>query len=234
MSNRFAVVMAGGMGLRLRPLTEEIPKPLLPLGKQPILEIIIERLKEAGFGEVVIACGYKGYLIKSYFGDGHNFGIKISYLDDRERRLGTAGPLSMLKGKIDKPFLVINGDIYIRGINLGDIFDYHLKEGALLTVGVRKSTIRLQYGVVERKHASNQIRSIQEKPTLKIDTSTGIYVLDPSVLEYIPQGFSDMPEIVNKIASVKKVVCYSLDSAEWMDIGDMGDYIRANGWANKS
>jgi NDP-sugar pyrophosphorylase family protein len=230
--SRLAVIMAGGLGRRLMPLTEDIPKPLLPIGKKPILEIIIECLKESGFRDLIIACGYKGYLIKSYFADGRNFGVNISYLDEKQR-LGTVGPLARLKGKIDKPFLVINGDIYIKGINLGDIFDYHFKERADLTVGIRRCDLKLPYGVVE-KGPGHLIKGIREKPDIDIEIVAGIYVLDHSLLSYIPDAFFDMPDLINKVASFKKVSYYSLDGAEWIDIGDMKDYLKLNGWTRES
>jgi NDP-sugar pyrophosphorylase family protein len=231
--SKVAVVMAGGLGMRLRPLTEEIPKPLLPLGKRPILEILLETLKENNFTQVIIACGYKGYLIKSYFGDGHNFGVNISYLDE-EKRLGTAGPLVKLKGKMDKPFLVINGDIYIKGVKLSDIFNYHLREKALLTLGIRKHNFRLPYGVVEREGLHNRVEGIREKPDLEVEITAGIYILDPLVLEYIPDDFFDMPDLINKVAATKRVIYYSLEGTEWMDIGDMKDYLKVNGWGKES
>ena len=155
------VILAGGLGTRLRPLTQVIPKPLLPIGEQSVLEITVQGLKASGFRDIVMATSYKSHLFESYFGDGSRWNVKISYSREK-KRLGTAGPLKLVQAGIKKPFLVINGDI-LTNLNFRKLAKYHADNGAKLTVVTKVVTTPLHYGVV--KSRGRQVIKLEEKPT---------------------------------------------------------------------
>jgi NDP-sugar pyrophosphorylase family protein len=219
-----AVIMAGGLGTRLNPLTHIIPKPLLPVGEKSILEITIQKLKNQGFREVFLAVSYKSDLFESYFGDGSKFGLRIGYAKE-EARLGTAGPLQLLVDRLDEPFLVMNGDI-LTDMDFGALREFHTGNGADLTIVTKIIRLPLHYGVIEKE--TDRIVRIQEKPTVESEINAGIYFMSPAVLDMIPSGVRfDMTELIGRlIEKDNKVLAYPLHGY-WLDIGQMSDYRQA-------
>lgn len=215
-----AVILAGGMGTRLKPLTFSIPKPLLPIGKKPILEIIITRLKKIGIKEFILMVGYKAEIIQTYFGDGTRMGVKIEYITEN-KPLGTAGPLSLLskKGffKKNETFLLLNGDLLFK-IDIKSFIAFH-KEGKYdLAVCLRKHLTQVPFGVVqiEGKHISG----IEEKPTREYIVSTGIYLINSDMLRFLPYNrFFTMPEFISKLISMNKNMGgYIFEEGQWLAI----------------
>lgn len=224
-----AVVMAGGYGTRLRPLTEEIPKPMLPVGDRPLLERIIQQLREAGIRRVNLTTHYKGEIIAQHFGDGRDFGVEIRYVKE-DQPLGTAGALSLIDVQ-QEPLLVINGDILTR-VNFRAMLDFHREQQANMTVAVRQHECRLPYGVVETDGV--QITSISEKPLVRYLINAGIYLLSPEACRYIPNSQSfDMPDLITKLlAEGRRVVSFPIHEY-WIDVGQHDDYQQAQTDAEK-
>jgi|TARA_B100001964_G_scaffold245470_1_gene332651 dTDP-glucose pyrophosphorylase/CBS domain-containing protein len=218
-----AVVMAGGHGTRLRPLTEQLPKPMLPLGGRPILERIIEQLREAGIRKVNVTTHYKGEVIAKHFGDGKEFGVQISYVEEHQP-LGTAGGLSQLEPS-DEPLLVINGDILTR-VDFQAMMDFHAEHQADMSVAVRQHELQVPYGVIETD--AERIVNITEKPTVRHFINAGIYLLNPGVSQLIPNNDSyDMTDlIVRLIADGRRVISFPIREY-WMDIGQHADQKQA-------
>ena len=221
-----AVILAGGLGTRLRPLTFAIPKPLLPVGDTPILEIILSRLKQYGICDVILAINYRGTLIETYFGDGSKFDTRIEYLRE-EQPLGTAGPLMSLKGRFSEPFLVMNGDI-LTGIDFAKLAAFHTSAGSDLTVAVTQHRHELAFGVVALGGDGVTITRIHERPSFSYEISAGIYMLSPSVLDFIPEkGKYDMPDLIARLIKAgRKVSAYHF-SEFWLAIERMDDYEQA-------
>lgn len=218
-----AVILAGGLGTRLRPLTYIIPKPLLPVGEQSVLEIIINKLRECGFDELIIATNYKPDMFKNYFGDGSKFNIKITYSIEK-KPLGTAGPLRLLKDKLKEPFLVIYGDI-LTSLDFRKVREFHIKNNADFTLVTKEMTFPISYGVI--KSEGNLIKSVEEKPEITTHINTGIFFIDPGVIDDIPNGFFHMTDLAKKLIEQKKrVMKYELEDY-WLDIGQMHDYEKA-------
>ena len=218
------ILMAGGLGTRLRPLTEDIPKPLLKVGNQPILETIINNFVKYGFTNITICVNYKSDMIVDYFGDGSKFGANISYIQEDDR-MGTAGALSLLKNKPNKPFFVMNADL-LTNINFEHLLDYHHKENSIATMAVRKYDFQVPYGVIEVE--DQNITSIVEKPTHKFFVNGGIYLLSPEVLNNIPKNkFYDMPTLFDELINQKKKVVSFPIHEYWLDIGRMSDFEQA-------
>ncbi|MEA1893583.1 MAG: nucleotidyltransferase family protein [Campylobacterota bacterium] len=222
-SNR-VVLMAGGLGTRLRPLTDNIPKPLLEVGDKPILETIINGFAKYGFTHIILSVSYKAEMIESYFGDGSNFGVTIEYIHE-EKRMGTAGALSLMKEKLSEPFFVMNGDL-LTNINFEHMMEYHLSNKSTATMGVREYDFQVPYGVVNVE--GHDILSIDEKPVHNFFVSGGVYVLSPEVLDIIPDAYYDMPTLFEKlIEDQKKSISFPIREY-WLDIGQMSDFHRAN------
>jgi len=219
------ILMAGGLGQRLRPLTENTPKPMLKVGDKPILETILENFKRYGFVDIYISVNYLSKMIKDYFGDGSDFGVKITYIEENER-LGTAGALSLIQDSIHEPFFVMNGDL-LTGVNFEHLLDYHLNDNAEATMCVREYEFQVPFGVV--KLDDNAIKGIDEKPLHRFFVSAGIYVLSPDTLKLIPKNsFYDMPTLFEElIQKNQQVVSFPLREY-WIDIGHLEDYHRAN------
>jgi dTDP-glucose pyrophosphorylase len=219
------VLMAGGLGSRLRPLTDDMPKPLLKVGNKPILETIISGFVKYGFTHIILSVSYKAEMIEEYFGDGSAFGVHIEYLHE-DKRMGTVGALSLIKEKLNEPFFVMNGDL-LTNINFAHMMDYHLTHRATATMGVREYDFQVPYGVVNVE--GHNILSIEEKPVHSFYVSGGVYVLSPEVLQYIPENsFYDMPTLFEVLIK-KKEKSISFPIREyWLDIGKMNDYHRAN------
>ncbi|XAK03148.1 nucleotidyltransferase family protein [Campylobacter coli] len=218
------VIMAGGLGTRLRPLTESIPKPMLEVGGKPILEIIIEKFKKQGFVNFCLCVNYKAEIIQDYFKDGKDFEVSISYVHE-SKRMGTAGALSLIKKIGNQPFLVTNGDI-LAEVDYNAMLKFHVENKSLATMGVRKYFYQIPYGVVV-SNDKNQILKIQEKPEQVFLVNSGIYILDPKALSYIPKNeFYDMPSLFEDIQENNKYI-YLIEDY-WIDIGRHEEYKKAN------
>ncbi|MBS60169.1 MAG: alcohol dehydrogenase [Anaerolineaceae bacterium] len=218
-----AVVMAGGSGTRLRPLTENLPKPMVPVGGRPMLERIIEQLRDAGVSRVMVTTHYKGELITNHFGDGKGFGVNISYVEE-DKPMGTAGGLSQLEPS-DEPILVINGDILTR-VDFRAMLDFHIEHKAEMSVAVRRHETQVPYGVIETE--DERITQVLEKPVVNHFINAGIYLLNPAVFELIPENDSyDMPELINSLINDGRTVISFPVREYWLDIGQHKDYMRA-------
>lgn len=222
----WVVLMAGGLGTRLRPLTEDCPKPMLKVGGKPILETILERFSEQGFKQIFISVNYKAEMIKEYFGDGTSWGVKIQYLNENTR-LGTAGALSLLPEKPKAPMVVMNGDLLTRA-NFDGLVKFHEEHQSVATMAVREYDLQVPYGVVEVDNY--RIHNIEEKPVHRFFVNAGIYSLSPDALEQVPNDtFIDMPHLYSQLMQQEKnVIAYPLREY-WIDIGKLEDFRRANG-----
>ena len=219
------ILMVGGLGTRLQPLTENTPKPMLEVGNKPILQTIVEKFVEYGYTNIVMCINYKSHVIKDFFGDGSGFGVDIEYVSE-EQRMGTAGALSLLSDKTTEPFFVMNGDL-LTNINFEHLHDFHLSNNSVGTMCVRDYDLQVPFGVVSIKNT--KILSIDEKPVQKFFVNAGIYMLNPEVLDLIPHNeFYDMPTLFNKLISEnKKVISFPLREY-WLDVGQIEEYERAN------
>ena len=219
------VLMVGGLGTRLRPLTENIPKPMLKVGNKPILQNIVEKFAMYGYTNIVMCVNYKSHIIQDYFGDGKDFGVNIEYIQEVQR-MGTAGALSLLKNKPINPFFVMNGDL-LTNVNFEHLHDFHIENNSIGTMCVREYDFQVPYGVVHIENS--KVLSIEEKPIHKFFISAGIYMLSPEVLEYIPQNqFYDMPSLFEKLISEKKNAISFPLREYWLDIGHIEEYKKAN------
>jgi dTDP-glucose pyrophosphorylase len=219
------VLMVGGLGTRLRPLTDNTPKPMLEVGNKPILQTIVEKFAEYGYVNIVMCVNYKSHVIQDYFGDGKAFGVNIEYIFE-EQRMGTAGALSLLSEKPREPFFVMNGDL-LTNVNFEHLHDYHSKNNAIASMCVREYDFQVPYGVVNIK--DGKINSIEEKPVHKFFVSAGIYMLSQEVLDYIPKNqFYDMPTLFEKLISLNKNAISFPLREYWLDIGRIEEYKKAN------
>ena len=219
------ILMAGGLGTRLQPLTNEIPKPLLKVGTKPILETIIENFCNYGFKDIIISVNYKADMIKNYFQDGSKFGVNIEYLEEN-KRLGTAGALSLIKEDINEAFFVMNADL-LTNVNFEQLLDFHNQGNSTSTMCVREYDFQVPYGVIKTK--DDKIESISEKPIHKFFVNAGIYLLSPEVLEFIPNNtFYDMPTLFEELIEKDYNVLSFPIHEYWLDIGRVVDYERAN------
>jgi NDP-sugar pyrophosphorylase family protein len=218
-----AVIMAGGYGTRLMPLTNQLPKPMLPVGDRPLLEIIVDQLREAGIRQVNVATHYKSEAISDHFKNGEDFGVDIRYVRE-DQPLGTAGALSLLE-ESDDPLLVINGDILTR-VDFRALLDFHREHQAELTIGVREYEFRVPYGVIDTDGVN--VKGISEKPVVRQFINAGIYLLNPAVRKMIPNGQPyDIPELIQLlIDNGRCVVCFPIREY-WLDIGKSDDYNQA-------
>ncbi|APC97529.1 nucleotidyltransferase family protein [Francisella frigiditurris] len=224
------ILMVGGLGTRLRPLTNDTPKPMLHVGEKPILQTIVESFVKYGYINITMCVNYKSHLIQDHFSDGSSFGANIEYIFEQSR-MGTAGALTLLKEKPLEPFFVMNGDL-LTNVNFESLNDYHRYNLAMATMCVREYDFQVPYGVV--KMEGNNITSIQEKPVHSFYASAGIYMLSPEAIDYIPQNqFYDMPTLFEKLISAKeKTISFPLKEY-WLDIGRIDEYKKANDEYNK-
>ncbi len=218
------MILAGGKGTRLRPLTAVFPKPLVPLGDKPVLEILLRRLAASGLTQVSICTGYLGELIQAVCGDGSRFGLEIEYVSE-EQPLGTAGPLSLINNLTD-PFLVMNGDL-LTTLDFREMLRYHQTERANFTVAVFPRQVQIDFGVIEFDQ-EREFNGYREKPTYHFEVSMGVNVISLNALRHVPRGERlDMPDLVLRVyQSGGRVKCYR-QKCEWLDIGRMDDYARA-------
>ncbi|MBF0142929.1 MAG: nucleotidyltransferase family protein [Magnetococcales bacterium] len=224
--DNWVVIMAGGLGSRLGPLTEDCPKPLLKVGSKPILETILESFIDHGFHRFFLSVNYKKRMIKEHFGDGNRWGVEIRYLEERER-LGTAGSLALLPEVPREPFFVMNGDLLTR-IHYPQILEFHQDHGAFATICVRRVEETVPYGVVELDR--HQLIDIEEKPVRAYHVNAGIYLLDPVVLPLLPGNHErfDMTDLFRKVIARGWPTAAFPFLDYWLDIGRMPDFHRAN------
>ena len=219
------VLMAGGLGSRLSPLTEECPKPLLKVGHQPVLETIIEGFLEHGFHRFMISVNYQSEMIENYFQDGRQWGVSIDYLRENEA-LGTAGALSLLDESLEHPIIVMNGDLLTK-LNFRSLLEFHQDHDALITMCVREYDFQVPYGVV--KLDGSYATALEEKPLHKFFVNAGVYVISPEVLSSIPENkFHNMTDVIGPLLEKKKVVSFPIHEY-WIDIGKIEDYQQAHG-----
>lgn len=219
-----AIVLAGGKGARLAPYTRILPKPLMPIGDMPILEVLLRQMKRAGIEDVVLTVGHLAQLLRTFFLDGSQWGVNITYSHEQEP-LGTAGPLSLIEG-LDSTFLVTNGDV-LTTLDLQELLAFHRSQGGIATIAVHHRQVKIDLGVVQW-NGENCISGYIEKPTYDYTVSMGIYVFEPRVMNYIPFNmYLDFPDLVLKlIAAGEKVTGYRFDGY-WMDLGRPDDYAQA-------
>ena len=221
----FVVLMVGGLGSRLAPLTDDTPKPLLKVGDKPILETIFDRLKLFGFKNIILCTGYRHDDIRDFCGDGSRFGLNINYFKE-EKRLGTIGAIKKLERLLNEPFLVMNGDL-LTLLNYRHILNYHKENHSHLTIGSTAYQMKVPYGVLEMDGI--HIREVNEKPVYTFRVSGGIYVLDPRLLSYIPEDeYFDITDLMAKALSNNNILAAFPIEEYWMDIGQHQDYKKAN------
>lgn len=222
--DNWVVLMAGGLGTRLRPLTENTPKPLLPVGGKPLLTTIVTNFLNQGFDTFFFSINYKAEMVKTHFGDGRAIGAKITYLEEKER-LGTAGSLRLLPEKATKPVIVMNGDLLTR-IDFRKLIDFHTEQNAKATMCVRDYRFQVPYGVAVIE--DNKLKGLSEKPVHQFFVNAGIYVLNPEILEMIPEtGYFDMTELFEQLIQQDKEVAVFPVHEYWMDIGRFEDLEQA-------
>jgi NDP-mannose synthase len=218
-------LLAGGRGTRLRPLTTVFPKPLVPLGEKPVLEILLRQLAAQRFRRIILSTGHLSELLMAVVGDGQKYGVDVTYCHE-ENPLGTAGPLALLRDRLTDPFMVMNGDL-LTTLSFSRMLEYHRREQADATVAVYRREVKIDFGVIDGDESGRFIR-YREKPTYQFEVSMGVYAMSRSVLEHIPDGAKlDMPDLITCIhAAGGRVACYRED-CYWLDIGRMDDYAKA-------
>jgi len=219
-----AVILAGGLGTRLAPYTVVFPKPLMPIGDMPILELLIRQLRKAGILEVTLAVGHLSSLIEAYFGDGGRFGVSIQYSKE-DQPLGTAGPLKLIDD-LTGAFMVMNGDL-LTDLDFVAMTDAHRRSGVAGTLGLYARDVHIDLGVL-RTDDAGRVREYIEKPTYHYDVSMGIYIFEPRVLELIPAGRRfDLPDLVRSMIGAGEEILAYRHGGYWLDIGRPDDYQRA-------
>ena len=219
-----AVILAGGLGNRLKPLTQSIPKPLLPIGEKSVLEIQLQHLAQSGINEVYIATNYKADYIESFIGDGKKYGIKVKFSKE-EIPLGTCGPLSLLRQELTEPFILMNGDI-LSNIDFRKLFDSCLKNDSMLTVVTKEIRTPFNFGSVKVKE--ELIVGVEEKPDLVLEILAGIYFVRPEILNLIPDNeYYGIDSLIRRMLAEKLDISRYLMKEFWLDIGRMDDYEEA-------
>lgn len=219
------VLMLGGLGTRLRPLTNDTPKPMLRVGNKPILETIIEGFKQYGYTDFIFSVNYKKEVIQDYFQNGEAFDVTIEYIEE-DKKMGTAGALSLLKNRPTKPFFVMNGDLLTQ-INFDQLMQFHMEHKSVATMCVREYEYQIPYGVIETD--GTDLVTIKEKPIHRSFVNAGIYVLNPDVLDHIPQDkFYDMPTLFEKLIEKNSKTSVFPIREYWLDIGQVDEFKRAD------
>ena len=219
-----AVILTGGKGSRLAPYTGVLPKPLMPLGDMPVLEVIIRQLKRAGVSDIILAAGHLAYLLRAFFEDGERFGVRIRYSIESEP-LGTAGPLAVVPNLQDT-FITMNGDV-LTTLDYTGLVKFHKQQQALATIAMHQRNVRIDYGVI---HCDGRYRVVDyvEKPDHQYSVSMGIYIFEPRVLEYIePDRYLDFPDLIRILLDNNEPVVAYPYRGYWLDIGRPDDYERA-------
>lgn len=220
-----SVILAGGKGTRLAPYTYVLPKPMMPIGDKAILEILLRQMKRAGVNHVTLAVGHLAGLMQAFFQDGAQYDLDITYSYET-KPLGTAGPLANISG-LDQTFLVSNGDV-LTLLNIAELVKFHKDQGSICTIAMHERQVHIDLGVIEQNNGEYVVTGYVEKPTLNYRVSMGLYVFEPKVLEYIPQGeYLDFPTLVKTlIANGERVLGFPY-SGYWMDLGNPEDYNQA-------
>lgn len=225
-----AVILSGGLGTRLKPFTDTIPKPLLPIGEKAVLEIQIERLVNYGFSEVILATNYKSRYIENFFGDGSRYGVKLTISKEHEP-LGTAGPLKLLENILTEPFLVMNGDVLCLA-DFEHMYQFALSKPANLTVGIKKIVMPYAFGNIF--FDGDRVTGIEEKPDIITYALAGIYVMRPEILKKIPADiYYGIDKLIQgMLAANEQVTKYEIMDY-WLDIGSADDYEKAQAESHK-
>lgn len=219
-----AVILAGGKGTRLAPYTVTFPKPLVPVGDMPILEIVIRQLRSAGFDHITMAVGHLAELIEAYFGDGSRWGVKVDYSRE-EIPLGTVAPIKLIED-LPETFLVMNGDV-LTTLPYRSLYDGHVTSGAEFTIACHRLNVQIDYGLIEFD-GRLRVTGYREKPTFPGDVSMGVYVFSREALDLVPHGeYMDIPTLVTRLVEDGREVRASLAECRWLDIGRQEDYARA-------
>lgn len=221
-----AVILAGGKGTRLKPYTVTLPKPLVPVGERPILEIVLAQLKEAGFKKVTLAVNHMADIIMAFFGSGEKFGIEINYSLEH-KPLGTVAPVKLISG-LPENFLVMNGDV-LTDIDYRALFESHVNNGSRLTVATYHRDVKIDFGVLDVEGSSSRVVGFREKPTYHLDVSMGIYVFNRMLLERVPAGeFYGFDDLVLDMLRDGETINAFPFLGYWLDIGRPDDYEIAN------
>lgn len=219
-----AVILAGGRGARLAPYTSVLPKPLMPVGDRSILEIVVGQLEAAGIVNINFCVGYLSHLIQAVFDNRENGHVDITYVREQDA-LGTAAPLRLVSG-LDDTFLVMNGDV-LTTVDYADLVRFHREQGNLVTIATHNRSIKIDFGMLELD-VSQRVRGFNEKPEIKSPVSMGVYVMEPDVLSFIPEGkHFDFPDLIGELLEADERVGAYLFSGAWFDIGRQEDYERA-------
>jgi len=220
-----AVILAGGKGTRLKPYTTNFPKPLMPIGDRPILEIIINQLRDSGIKNIIIATGHLEELIRAFFQNGKNFGVNITYSKENYP-LGTAGPLNLMRDQLKDTFLLMNGDV-LSNIDLSKFIFYHKTNNDIATIALSERTVNIDFGVIEISK-NNFFSKWREKPTINYLVSMGIYLFEPDALNSLPKDvFFNLPDFIMKLYEDKKKISCYIHNGYWLDIGRPEDYAEA-------
>lgn len=220
-----AIILAGGRGTRLRPHTLVLPKPLIPVGDKPVLELLIRRLRKFGFREIIITIGYMGSFIRTLCGNGDRWGINISYSEESEP-LGTIGPLTLIDGRLKETFLVCNGDI-ITDLNIDKFVQFHKARGGIVTVATIRRKVKIRLGVF-KCDGDHKIADFVEKPENEYLASMGIYLFEPEIFNYIPKGITfGFDELMRTLIAENIPVYIYIHNGYWLDIGIEEDFKRA-------
>jgi len=220
-----AIILSGGLGTRLRPFTEVIPKPLLPIGEKAVLEIQIEHLKANGFDHIFLATNYKSDYIENFFGNGNKYGVKLT-ISKEDKPLGTAGPVKLLQNQLnDEPFLVMNGDI-LTLLPYRNLYDFACTKETLLTIGTKDIYTPFQFGNIHTE--GDFVTGIEEKPNIKTTILAGIYIFKPEILDLIPDNtMYNMDKLIMDMLTKDLPISHYPIKEYWLDIGQVDDYEKA-------
>ena len=220
-----AVILSGGLGTRLRPFTEVIPKPLLPIGEKAVLEIQIEHLKANGFEHIFLATNYKSDYIENFFGNGDKYGVKLT-ISKEDKPLGTAGPVKLLQNQLnDEPFLVMNGDI-LTLLHYHNLYDFACSKDTLLTITTKDIYTPFQFGNIHTE--GDFVSGIEEKPNIKTTILAGIYIFKPEILDLIPDNtMYNMDKLIMDMLTKDLPISHYPIKEYWLDIGQVDDYEKA-------
>jgi NDP-sugar pyrophosphorylase family protein len=220
-----AVVLAGGKGTRLAPYTTVIPKPLMPIGDMPILEVMLRQMKRAGVDEAILTVGHLAQLLQVFFQDGERLGIRIRYSFE-DHPLGTAGPLSLVEG-LDETFIIANGDV-LTTLDVRHLVATHCQSGAIATITTHTRNVKVDLGVIQFQDGTRDVIGYIEKPSYHFQVSMGIYVFEPRVLAYIPHNqYLDFPDLILRLIAAGEKVCGYPFDGYWQDLGRPDDYEQA-------
>jgi NDP-mannose synthase len=219
-----AIILSGGLGTRLKPFTEVIPKPLLPIGEKAILEIQIEHLKQYGFDQIFLATNYKSQYIENFFGDGSKYGVELT-ISKEDKPLGTAGPIKLLEEVLSEPFLVMNGDI-LTSMDYKKFYNFSLAKDSMLTISTKEIVTPFQFGNIFTK--GDYVTGIKEKPDIRTSILAGVYIFKPEILKLIPQNeYFGMDTLIQLMLSQNHPITHYPITEYWLDIGKLEDYTKA-------